>query len=273
MKWISSEEYLSFLSETNQPHRIPDHLKGGKLLCGNSSLIVGIRRRDAIDFLSWINRSRHQPRFRLLTWSEIERFNIRKSTWYQHDHKVNLSIHPQKAEDYLRELREKWLNILHEDFSCDFDLTLHRFVSCNTLRDEALEITRNRSLSSQVQKYLREQNPTFQIWDIDISEVFKKVSEWTKQVQQTNLPRNLRKYVRLISDLEVAIRECESIWLLKAYLMTFHNTLHILNEESPNSKLEEVKDESLLFYFNLVMIYLRMESQLQAIEHLVVIEE
>ena len=229
--FVTVQEYQSFVSDelARGRYRQPDHWAG--LRDTDSEVdkpVLGIRPDDAQSFCSWLSKKVSAIRavqFRLPRLNEVGIIGATDVVpWVVTDDEIVLAADSQLQQQWEQELFQRIQDGFDTDFSCDFDLPLHRRVSKNTVRDAAIERARNRNRHSPLQQRLRERLTTLrQVWAVkpdafpDAALNLKKTLHRVCGQQST-----LTFYRELARDLDRAIREANDLALIRAYLLCVH---------------------------------------------------
>lgn len=225
---ISIQEYQLFIADELACGQLrqPDHWMSPSNPIGLANdPITGIRPADAKSFCDWLTRrTSMKGQFRLPRQSEVSLTDQSEiAPWVITDDKIALA-----ASDQLQQWEDEILKQIRSgfdlDFSCDFDLPLHRRVSKNTVRDAALERARNRNRNSVLQQRLRERSTTLsRIWSINSDGFIDAALRLQRLLRQVRRRwQNLSFYYELARDLDRAIREANDLSLIRAYLLCVH---------------------------------------------------
>lgn len=237
--FLTIEEYQAFVEDELQQQRFRQPDYWSEPLVSGSRLdqpVLGVRPQDAQAFCDWLSNlvsksgstftTSANCTFRLPKKTEVADIPTDKfGVWSTQDEKVVLHTHSELIKVWEDDLRGKLQEGYDTDFSCDFDLILHRRVSTNTTRDAAIERARNRSRNSDVQRLLRERRVSLeQVWSV-VPESFRDTAYQLKRtlsMYQKWWPE-LHIYAELARDLDHAIKEADSLSLIQAYLLCVHN--------------------------------------------------
>lgn len=300
--YVTCAEYQLFIDEELKFRRFrqPDHWKTAEIPAGSESQpIKGVRVQDADAFCRWL--SRKEPliqrlpaevkyQYRLPKEQEIINYPISINSigcWGMSGNKSRIiGLEKSYLETWQSQLADIIVREIGADLTRDYDLPLH-LGDRDQARDSALERVRNRNKSTPHVLRLYERSPDLErLYDFDLDDLRQSSNKLEKSLRREHkFSPELSMYIKLVHDLDDALRRADTIELIRSYLLCIHiiwdlaltilrdKDLSTQKHERTKEQYENKVNESFQLYALVVLIDSRRSGQMPAWESIRIVRE